>query len=168
MRPTVSQARTALPSWVLLSPLIQSAVLERSVVAITCRIIWSLTISPASKSPLRVDMRQYVYAIIWGALIGVLVYACLDFVKFKNNTVKFIVSVIFGVSVFTMVGLQVERFLSTSMQIVAVGVGKIGSTVDGNTWTLSPSEIPSTYDIRFIASSPTMWLAGGTMNNGTC
>jgi hypothetical protein len=75
-------------------------------------------------------MRQYVYAIFWGALIGFLAYTGLKVVKFKTNTVRLVTAVIIGVSVFTMVGLQVERFGTNSTSGINIVSASYGSNVD--------------------------------------
>jgi len=57
-------------------------------------------------------MRQYVYAIIAGSIVCVAVSMILTRLPFKNNTMRLVTSIIIGVCVFTMVGLQSEEFTS--------------------------------------------------------
>jgi hypothetical protein len=77
-------------------------------------------------------MRQYVYAIIAGSIVGAAVFMILKRVPFKNNTVRLVTSVIVGVSVFTMVGLQPEGFTAenTYSDSITYSVGDI-VTKDG-------------------------------------
>jgi len=79
----------------------------------------------------------YVYSIIVGGLVGFALYTVLGSVRFKNNTVRLVVSVIFGISVFTMLTLQTEGFET----IAAYDNGKVYRvgdkvTKDGQTYVM--------------------------------
>ena len=79
----------------------------------------------------------YVYSIIVGGLVGFALYTVLGSVRFKNNTVRLVVSVIFGISVFTMLTLQTEGFETISAydngKVYRVG-DKV--TKDGQTYVM--------------------------------
>lgn len=59
-------------------------------------------------------MNSY-FAMMVGILSGFLIYYGLSYVAFKTNTVRLVVSVIIGVSLFTVLALQMEGFTSVGM-----------------------------------------------------
>jgi hypothetical protein len=101
-------------------------------------------------------MRQYVYAIFWGALIGFLAYTGLKVVKFKTNTVRLVTAVIIGVSVFTMVGLQVERFSTPPISLATDN----GYSASGQFATHFPSPTQIILDSRTITVNSSNAVTG--------
>jgi hypothetical protein len=57
-------------------------------------------------------MGKYVYKLLFGIIVGTALYVTLGFIKFKNNTVRSIASVIVGACIFYISGSRREGFAS--------------------------------------------------------
>ncbi len=78
--------------------------------------------------------------------MGTFVYSGLNVVKFKSNTVRFVVAIVVGISIFTMVGLQVERFDSSPIVLATDN----GFTARGSFATHFPTPTQIIFDSRTV------------------